>query len=81
VSALKQAGLWPLKGSSKAEDLVPLLCDGLAADGWTVGFSPLVRARVDMTVKQERPARTPPARKARGSHAFVRYGMSRNFVL
>jgi len=81
VSALKQAGLWPLKGSSKAEDLVPLLCDGLAADGWTVGFSPLVRARVDMTVKQERPARTPPARRARGSHAFVRYGMSRNFVL
>jgi O-antigen biosynthesis protein len=79
VSALKRAGLWPLKANSRDGGLIWLLCNGLAADGWTVGFSPLVRARVEMTVKQAYSERTPAALRA-GSHAFIRYGMSRNFV-
>jgi O-antigen biosynthesis protein len=82
VSALKRAGLWPpLTANSRAADMVWLLCKGLLADGWAVGFSPLVRARVVVTVRQECPARTPPVRRAGASHAFIRYGMSRNFVL
>jgi O-antigen biosynthesis protein len=81
VSALKQTGLWPLKENSNAEELLWRLSNELAADGWTAGFSPLVRARVGTAVRRECIARILRGGEVERSHAFVRYGMTRNYVL
>ncbi|MGY3419729.1 glycosyltransferase involved in cell wall biosynthesis [Bradyrhizobium sp. F1.13.4] len=78
VSALKQVGLWPLPTNQAS--IVWQLSEGLAADGWTAGFSPLIRGRAVTALKLQHTARPPAAQNCAAPRALVRYGMSRNFV-
>ncbi|MGY4350480.1 glycosyltransferase involved in cell wall biosynthesis [Bradyrhizobium sp. GM7.3] len=81
VSALKQVGLWPLPAGTNQASIVWQLCEGLAAAGWTAGFSPLIRGRALAALKLQHTARPPAAQNFAAPRALVRYGMSRNFVL
>lgn len=81
ISALKQVGLWPLATQTNQESLVWQLCERLAAAGWTVGFSPLIRGRALAALRLERTARLAAAAHSAAPRALVRYGMSRNFAL
>ena len=79
ISALKQAGVWPLETNAPASNLVIQLCGRLAANNWTVAFSPLIRARGGSSFRIEPSCRQPPAGVPGVSHGLVRYGMSRNY--
>ena len=79
VSALKHAGVWPLETNKPASDLVMQLCGRLAANNWTVAFSPLVRARAGLAFRNQPSRRRRPAGVTSVSHALVRYGLSRNY--
>ncbi|MDB5822769.1 MAG: hypothetical protein JWR21_1473 [Herminiimonas sp.] len=79
ISALKRAGAWPLEAHEASSGAVMQLCGRIAANGWIVAFSPLVRARVGSSFRAK-PSRTrPPAGVPGMGHALVRYGMSRNY--
>lgn len=80
VSALRQAGLWPLSSATRPADVVWQLCDVLTAASWTVGFSPLIRGRLLAPLKLERAARSATSMGASAPRGLVRYGTSRNFV-
>jgi len=77
ISALKQAGAWPLKAHEASK--VMQLCGRLAANGWVIAFSPLVRARAGSSFCSEQSRSRPPAGVPAGSHALVRYGMALNY--
>lgn len=79
VSALKQAGVWPLETNRPASDSLIQLCGRLAAHSWTVAFSPLIRARAGSSLHIEPSLRQPPSGAPHVSHGLVRYGMSRNY--
>jgi glycosyltransferase involved in cell wall biosynthesis len=79
VSALKQAGAWPLETNKPASDLVMQLCGRLAENNWTVAFSPLIRARAGSAFRSEPSRRRPPVGVPDVIHALVRYGLSRNY--
>lgn len=81
IAALRRAELWPLDAKVKAAELVWRLSEGVIADGWTVGFSPLVRARAANPLDRQSTARLSPTAGALSPHAFARYGTSRNFAL
>ncbi|MBR0823521.1 glycosyltransferase [Bradyrhizobium liaoningense] len=81
VSALKQVGLWPLPPGTNQASIVWQISAGLAAAGWTAGFSPLIRGRALAALKLDHAARPPAAQNSAASRALVRYGRSRNFVL
>lgn len=81
VTALRQAGMWPLDTKVKAADLVWQWCDGLVENDWIVGFSPLVKARVVSSLNRKSTVRLSPAGKTWPRHAFARYGSSRNFSI
>jgi len=77
ISALKRAGAWPLEIHKISSDTAMPLCGRLAANGWIVAFSPLVRARANSAFRREQSRSRPPAGAALVSHALVRYGMAR----
>ena len=79
VSALKRARAWPLEANLAFSQTITELCGRIAADGWAVAFSPLVRARAGSTHCGERVRARPPAGVPSVSQALVRYGVSRNF--
>jgi len=79
ISALKQADAWPLAAYEVSSDTVMQLCGRLAENGWSVAFSPLVRARAGSAFRSEQSRRRPPSGVSGVSHALVRYGMGRNY--
>ena len=79
ISALKQAGAWPLMGTAPLSMLAAQLCGKLAAKGWTIAFSPLVKARAGTVFHGAPPRRRPMDGIPRVSHALVRYGITRAF--
>lgn len=81
VSALKQVGLWPLPSGTNHASIVWQMSAGLAAGGWTTGFSPLLRGRVLTALRLHHAVRPPSALKSAASRALVRYGRSCNFVV
>jgi O-antigen biosynthesis protein len=81
ISALEQVGLWPLATGTNQASVVWQLCEGLAAAGWTAGFSPLIRGRTLTALKLQHTARVRAAENSAAPRALVRYGMSRSFVL
>jgi hypothetical protein len=81
ISALEQVGLWPLATGTNQASVVWQLCEGLAAAGWTAGFSPLIRGRTLIALKLQHTARVRAAENSAAPRALVRYGMSRSFVL
>jgi hypothetical protein len=76
---LKQAGLWPLEASLDTEGLTSRLCRGIVASGWSVAFSPLIRARAGAKFKPEKRTGRPPVGKTVAGQALARYGIARNF--
>ena len=78
ISALKRAGAWPLEAYEATSDTVMQLCGRLAANGWIIAFSPLVRARAGSAFRSEQGRRRPPSGVSCVSYALVRYGMGRN---
>lgn len=81
VSALKRASLWPLPRDIGRADLIWVLSDRLVADGWNVGFSPLIRGRTQVPLTVERLARSSASAAVTAPRGLVRYGLSRSFVL
>jgi O-antigen biosynthesis protein len=79
VAALRRASSWPLEGQVSSA-MIMKLCGQLAANSWTVAFSPLVRARAGSAFRSERSRQRPPAGVPVASHALVRYGAARNFM-
>lgn len=79
VSALKQAGAWPLEINKLTFDSAILLCGLLAANNWTVAFSPLIQASAGLTFRNQ-PIRTRPNIDLRDvTRATARYGSSRGY--
>ena len=78
ISALKRADAWPLKADKVTSDTVMKFCGRLAASGWNIAFSPLVRARAGAAFRSEQGRMRPPSGVPCVSHALVRYGVSRN---
>lgn len=81
VAALKQVGLWPLPSGTNQATIVWQMSAGLAAGGWTAGFSPLIRGHALTALKLHYAARPPADQNSAASRALVRYGRSRNFAL
>jgi len=79
IAALKQIGLWPLENHKFSSDLVVQWCGRFAKNGWTVAFSPLVRARTGLAHRHEQIRKRPPVGMAGGCHSLARYAMSRSF--
>jgi glycosyltransferase involved in cell wall biosynthesis len=79
ISALKRADAWPPAAYEVSSDTVMQWCGRLAENGWSVAFSPLVRARAGSAFRSEQSRRRPPVGVPGVSHALVRYGMSRNY--
>ena len=79
ISALKRVGAWPLEAPGISSDMVMQLCDQLAANGWIVAFSPLVRARAGSSFRNEQSRSRPPAGVPSLTHALMQYGMSRKY--
>jgi hypothetical protein len=79
VSALQRAGVWPLKTHTIVSDLVMQLCGQIAANNWTVAFSPLIRARAGSAYRMNASWRQPPKGVSGVSHGLVRFGMSRSY--
>ncbi|WP_084799752.1 glycosyltransferase [Bradyrhizobium sp. Ai1a-2] len=80
IAALKQVGLLPLNKDWSRESIVWRLCDGLAAHGWTVAFSPLIRAKVEIQGWRGPVPRASWPMWSATSAGLVRYGTSRNFI-
>jgi len=78
MSALMQAGVWPLE-TGQLSDLVLKICGRLAANNWTVAFSPLVRARAGSAFQKQPSCERPPAGVSSVGSMLVRYGMTCNF--
>lgn len=81
VSALKQVGLWPLATGTDQASVVWQLCEGLAAAGWTAGFSPLIRGRASVALNLQCAAPLSATQNSAAPRALVRYGRSRNFIV
>ena len=80
IAALKQAGAWPLPANLFATDHVMQLCSQLSADGWTVAFSPLIRARAELAGTGTQ-GRLPAGMAVVDASALVQYGTARSFRL
>ncbi|WP_434151170.1 glycosyltransferase [Methylocaldum gracile subsp. desertum] len=79
ISALRQANAWPLEIAGSLSDLMKHLCVRLGLNGFTVAFSPLVRARANSTF-QSGPHRSGLLAGVSGtSHALGRYSVAREF--
>lgn len=79
LSALRQAGAWPAE-SSYMPGMAARLCGDLVTNGWTIAFSPLVRARAGIGLRvlgarRRRPVGMSPS----PSHGLIRYGLSRQY--
>ena len=79
ISALKRVGAWPLVAHGASSETVMQLCGRLAANGWIVAFSPLVRARAGSSFRSGQSRRRPPDGVPSLTHALMHYGTSRKF--
>lgn len=79
VSAFRQAGMWPLGQDGNAFNTAASLCSRLAANGWTVAFSPLMQARAASLGHGKHDRCGPPAGMHGERHALTRYGIAQNY--
>jgi glycosyltransferase involved in cell wall biosynthesis len=77
ISALKQAGVWPLK-TYMASELIQL-CGRLAEKGWVAAFSPLVKACVGSNHPIKKHKEWFTSKSFHKNSALVRYGVRCNF--
>ena len=81
VSALKQAGMWPLTAKVPVTELLAKVCGVLKKENWTVAFSPLVRGHTN-TILQSNPSyQRPLAGVPNVTSGLVRYGQTRNYQI
>ena len=79
ISALKQAGLWPLSSSEHSSDSISAICARLAENGWITAFSPLVTARTGSAGQNRANTAPQSARISSESQTLVRYGVEAAF--
>ncbi len=79
ISALARAGVWPMESHELSSDMVIQPIGRRASNGWTVAFSPLVRARAGLSFRCNQSRSRPPACVPGVSHALARYGLNLNY--
>lgn len=79
VSALKQAGIWPLEINNSLSNLAMLLCGRISESNWKVAFSPLVLASASSAFCKTPTFNRLPVGVPSLVHGLNRYGISRNY--